>query len=71
MFIMCCIYTVGAAIFALSAATPIMATVDAARVTGIAGLLVLGLCAGLMKAAYSSLGADQFKLPDQREQQMR
>lgn len=68
---MCCGYTVGSAIYTLSAATPIMATVDAARVTGIAGLLVLGVCAGLMKAVYSSLGADQFKLPDQREQQKR
>lgn len=71
VFLMCCGYTVGAGIYTLSSATPIMATVSSARVTGIMGLLVLGICAGLMKAVYSSLGADQFKIPEQREQQKR
>lgn len=71
VFIMCCCYTVGALIYSLSSATPIMASVDAAKVTGISGLLVLGIAAGLMKAVYSSLGADQFKVPEQREQQQR
>ncbi|XP_071523725.1 peptide transporter family 1-like [Panulirus ornatus] len=71
VFFMCCGYTVGAAVYMLSSLTPIMATVTAAKFTGILGLLVLGLCAGLMKAAYSSLGADQFKIPEQRHQQER
>ncbi|XP_068211976.1 peptide transporter family 1-like [Palaemon carinicauda] len=71
VFLMCCGYTVGAAIFILSSVTPIMTTVTAAKFTGISGLLVLGICAGLMKAVYSSLGADQFKVPEQREEQKR
>ncbi|KAK7076255.1 hypothetical protein SK128_027938 [Halocaridina rubra] len=71
VFLMCCGYTVGAAIYSLSSITPIMSSVGAAQFTGIIGLLVLGLCAGLMKAVYSSLGADQFKVPEQREEQKR
>ncbi|XP_064101595.1 peptide transporter family 1-like [Macrobrachium nipponense] len=71
VLIMCCGYTIGAAIFTLSSVTPIMSTITAAKFTGIIGLLVLGICAGLMKAVYSSLGADQFKVPEQREEQKR
>lgn len=71
VFFMCCGYTVGAGIYTLSSITPMMATITAAKVTGMCGLLVLGICAGLMKAVYSSLGADQFKVPEQREQQKR
>ncbi|XP_042235458.1 solute carrier family 15 member 2-like [Homarus americanus] len=71
VFFMCCGYTVGTMIYALSSVTPIMLSVSAAKFTGIFGLLVLGICAGLMKAVYSSLGADQFKVPEQREQQKR
>ncbi|KAK4321645.1 hypothetical protein Pmani_007570 [Petrolisthes manimaculis] len=71
VFVMCCGYTVGAGIYSLSSVTPIMASVTSSQATGIMGLLVLGVCAGLMKAVYSSLGADQFKVPEQREQQKR
>ena len=71
VFSMCCGYLVGSVIFSLSAATPLMTTVAGTQATGIGGLLVLGLCAGLMKAVYSSLGPDQFKLPEQRLLQKR
>ena len=69
--IMCCIYTVGAGIFSLSSIKPWMTSVGLAQTVGIGGILVLGLSAGLMKAVYSSLGPDQFKVPEQREQQKR
>ncbi|XP_069181540.1 peptide transporter family 1-like [Procambarus clarkii] len=71
VFLMCCGYTVGAVIFTLSSVTPIMASFSAAKFTGVLGMLALGICTGLMKAVYSSLGADQFKVPEQREQQKR
>lgn len=68
---MCCGYLVGAVIYTLSSVTPIMPSVTVAQVTGMSGLLVLGVCTGLMKAVYISLGADQFKMPEQQEQQKR
>ncbi|CAL4199027.1 unnamed protein product, partial [Meganyctiphanes norvegica] len=71
VFTMCCIYTVGAAIMALSAVTPMWGGIDGASVPGVGGMLVLGIAAGLMKAVYTSLGGDQFKIPEQRDLQKR
>ena len=68
---MCCIYVVGASIFSLSAVSPIMTSMVLAQAVGLGGTLILGISAGLMKAVYSSLGPDQFILPDQRNKQKR
>ncbi|XP_069192864.1 solute carrier family 15 member 2-like [Procambarus clarkii] len=46
-----------------------MASFSASKLTALLGMLALGVCSGFMKAVYSSLGADQFKVPEQREQQ--
>lgn len=71
VLVMCCLYVGGAVVYSLSSITPIMTTVMLAKVTGIGGLLLVALCTGLMKAAYISLGAEQYKLPEQRDQQKR
>ena len=71
VFSMCCGYVVGTLIYSLSAAKPLMTTLVGTQATGIGGLLVFGLCAGLMKAVYSSMGPDQFVLPEQRTLQQR
>lgn len=68
---MCCIYTIGATIFSLSSVSPIMTSILGTQIVGIGGILILGLSAGLMKAVYTSLGPDQFKVPEQRNQQQR
>ncbi|XP_018017850.1 solute carrier family 15 member 1-like isoform X1 [Hyalella azteca] len=71
VFYMCCGYVVGTVIYTLSSASPMMTSVELTKSTGIGGLLVFGMCAGLMKAVYSSLGPDQFILPQQRRSQER
>ncbi|XP_069192861.1 solute carrier family 15 member 2-like [Procambarus clarkii] len=48
-----------------------MVSFTTSKFTGVFGMLALGICAGLMKPVYSSLGADQFKVPEEREQQKR
>ncbi|KAF2359846.1 Proton-dependent oligopeptide transporter family [Trinorchestia longiramus] len=68
---MCCCYVVGAFIYTLSSATPLMVSLTATQAAGIGGLLIFGLSAGLMKAVYSSLGPDQFIVPQQRQSQER
>ena len=68
---MCCCYFVGALIFSSSSITPMMATLTGTQAAGLGGMFVLGLSAGLMKAVYTSLGPDQFKVPEQRDQQKR
>lgn len=71
VFTMCCIYTVGAAIMTLSAWTSLVGGPSGASIPGVGGMLVLGIAAGLMKAVYTALGGDQFKVPEQRDIQQR
>jgi len=71
VFTMCCIYTIGAGILSLSAVTPLFGGPSGASIPGVIGMLVLGIAAGLMKAVYTALGGDQFKVPEQRDLQKR
>jgi len=70
VFLMCCGYVFGTVVFAASA-TPMFGGTAGRQATGIGGLLLFGLCAGVMKAVYSSMGPDQFVLPEQRALQKR
>ena len=71
ILIMCTIYAFGTIIYSLSSVTPLMTSLQLAQGVGIGGALILVLSSGLMKAVYSSLGPEQFTLPEQRDLQKR
>ncbi|CAL4172689.1 unnamed protein product, partial [Meganyctiphanes norvegica] len=64
VLIMCVFLCGGCILFTTSA-------VSTSAITGVSGLLMLGLSSGLIKAIIYSLGGAQFKLPEQKEQQFR
>jgi len=70
VFYMCLGYVLGTLVFALSA-VPMYPGLTGQQAMGIGGLLLFGLCAGTMKAVYSSMGPDQFLMPEQRDLQKR
>ena len=62
---------IGDIIFTFSSISPIMTSIGLLQAVGLGGTLVMNLSSGLMKAVYTSIGPDQFKLPEQRKEQQR